>query len=89
MNTFFEQIISEAGAKNPFYIRAKIAARMPTTEIVDRMEDGTYKIHVHAIPVRGASNEELCKYLKKSLKASEVFIVSGGRDSLKLIRITR
>jgi len=70
------------------YIEVKVLSKMPKNEIVDQMEDGTYKIRVNAVPVKGAANEELCKFLKKSLGASDVAIVSGGRDKLKLIRIS-
>ena len=53
------------------------------------MEDGTYKIRIKAQPVRGQANIALLKFLKKELKASEVAIVSGGRDKVKLIRISK
>ncbi len=88
MNTFFDQLKAELAKKSPLYIRVKVISKSPKNEIVDRMDDGTYKIRVAAIPVKGAANEELCKFLKKSLKASEVAIVSGGRDKVKLIRIS-
>ncbi len=91
MNTFIVQILAENKEKNPFYIRVKISSGMPRTEIVGQLEDedGTYKIKVGAKPVRGAANRELCKFLKKALNASDVAIVSGGRDKVKLIRISR
>lgn len=53
------------------------------------MEDGTYKIKVAAQPIRGKANEELLKFLKKNLNLSDVQIVSGGRDSVKLIRLQK
>jgi len=89
MDPFLEQISSQLRQKSLLYIRMKVTAKMPQTKIVDQMEDETYKIRVAAIPVRGASNRALCTYLKKSLKASDVAIVSGGRDKVKLIRISR
>ncbi len=90
---YLDHIKGQLAQKSPLYIKVKILSKMPQTEIVDMMEDSegnpTYKIRVHAIPVRGAANRELCKFLKKSLSASEVVIVSGGRDKVKLLRITR
>ncbi len=83
-----EQIKTDLSKKSPLYIRVKVLSKMPRNEIVDQMDDGTYKIRVKAIPVKGAANEELCKFLRKSLGASEVAIVSGGRDKIKLIRIS-
>jgi len=83
-----DQIKADLNKKSPLYIRVKVLSKMPKTEIVDQMDDETYKIRVNAVPVKGAANEELCKFLKKSLGASDVAIVSGGRDKIKLIRIS-
>ncbi len=88
MNKFFDQIKEALTQKNSLYIKVKVIAKSPQTEIVDLMEDETYKIRVAAMPLKGAANEELCKFLKKTLKAKEVAIVSGGRDAVKLIRIS-
>lgn len=87
MNTIFEQLRAELAKKSPLYIKVKVITKSPKTEIVEQMEDGTYKVRVHAAPVKGAANEELCKFLRKTLGAYEVSIVSGGRDKIKLIRI--
>jgi len=88
MNTYFDQLKAELDSKSPLYIKVKVISKSPKTEIVEQMEDGTYKIRVHAAPVKGAANEKLCKFLRKGLGASEVSIVSGGRDKVKLIRIS-
>jgi len=88
MNTFFDQLKAALVIKSPLYIRVKVIPKSPRTEIVEQMEDETFKIRVHAVPEKGAANEELCKFLRKSLGASEVNVVSGGRDKVKLIRIT-
>jgi len=74
--------------KSPLYIRVKVIPKSPKTEFVEQMADETYKIRVHAVPEKGAANEELCKFLRKGLGASEVNVVSGGRDKMKLIRIS-
>lgn len=88
MNTIFDHLKAELASKSPLYIRVKVIPKSPVTEIVEQMADGTYKIRVHAVPEKGAANEELCKFLRKSLGASEVAVVSGGRDKVKLIRIS-
>ena len=85
---FLIQLKSQLAIKSPLYIRVKVTPKSPKNEIVEQMEDDTYKIRVHAAPVKGAANEELCKFLRKSLGASEVTVVSGGRDKVKLIRIS-
>lgn len=88
MNTFFDQLGRRLAEKSPLYIKVKVISKSPKNEIVDFMEDETYKVRVAAVPVKGAANEELCRFLKKGLKASDVAIVSGGRDKVKLIRIS-
>lgn len=89
MNDYVDMLQSELARKSPLYIKVKVQSKAPRTEIVDVMDDGVYKIKVAAQPVRGKANEELLKYLRKSLGASDAQIVSGGRDKIKLIRISR
>ncbi len=83
-----EKLKSELKTKSPLYIKVKVQSKAPKTEIVDQMEDETYKVKVAAQPVKGKANKELLKYLKKNLSLSDIQIVSGGRDSVKLIRLT-
>lgn len=87
-NLFIQKIGDELENKNPLYIKVKIQSKSPKTEIVDQLDDETYKIKVAAQPIRGKANAELLKFLKKSLSLSEAEIVSGGRDSVKLIRLS-
>lgn len=86
---FIQEIIDKLKNKNPLYIKVKVQSKAPKTEIIDQLEDGTYKVKVAAQPIRGKANKELLKFLKKSLGLSDIQIVSGGRDSIKLIRLTQ
>ena len=88
MQKLINKIKEELGSKSPLYIKVKVFSKSPKNEIVDIMSDGTYKIKVSAQPVRGQANAELLKFLKKEIGASDVAIVSGGRDKIKLIRIS-
>jgi len=88
MKNHIEKMRAELTKKSPLYIRVKVSSKAPKTEIVDQMEDGTYKIRVAAQPIRGQANAELLKFLIKELKLADIQIVSGGRDSVKLIRLT-
>jgi len=85
---YIKNIRAALAQKSPLYIKVKVITKAPKTEIVEQIGDGTYKIRVAAVPVKGAANQELCKFLKKSLGASDVAIISGGRDKVKLIRIS-
>ena len=66
----------------------KVIPKSPRNEIVEVMADETYKIRIAAPPTDGKANAELTKFLKKSLNAAEVVIVSGQKDRLKLIRLS-
>jgi len=88
MNTFFEQIKAQLKAKSPIYIRVKAMPKSPKNEIVDQMSDGTYKIRIAAPAEKGKANAELVKFLRKELGASEVVVVSGQTDRVKLVRIS-
>ena len=87
MTNYLEKLQSNLAKKSPLYIKVKVVPKSSKNEIVEMMEDGTYKIRVAALPIGGKANAELLKFLKKSLKASEVVIVSGQKDRTKLIRI--
>lgn len=78
----------------PTYIRVKVIPNSQKTELVEIMDepDGqTYKIRVHAAPERGKANTELIKFLSKNfnIHKSQITIISGIADRLKLIKITK
>lgn len=85
---YIDQIKSELQKKNPLYIKVKVFSKAPKTEFFDQLEDETYKIKVAAQPVRGKANAELLKFLAKTFNLADAAIVSGGRDKIKLIRLT-
>ena len=86
---FLEPLKISLAQKSPLYIKVKVLPKSPKNEIVEILEDGTYKIRVAAPAEDGKANAELIRFLKKSLGASEVKIISGKTDRIKLIRITR
>lgn len=83
-----DQIRMELAKKSPLYLQVKVIPQASNNEIISQMEDGTYKIRIAAPPERGQANEALCRFLKKSLNASEVVVLTGGRGKVKLIRIS-
>ena len=92
MNYFFEQISSQLITKKkenkPFYIQVKILPDSNENEIIEQLEDGTYKIRIKSSAIQGKANIELCKFLKKTFKLREVVIVSGSRERIKLIKLS-
>ena len=85
---YINNLKTELQKKNPLYIKVKVIPKSPKNEIVDVMDDGTYKIRIAAPPTDGKANAELIKFLKKSFGLSEVSIISGQTDRVKLIRLS-
>jgi len=88
MNNFFIQLKSDIEGKNPAYIRVKAMPKSSKNEIVDIMDDKTYKIRITTAAENDKANSTLIKFLKKELKSKEVSIISGQKDRIKLVKIT-
>ena len=88
MNNYIEEIKEELSKKNPLYIKVKVRAKANKTEFFDKLDNSIYKIRVSAVAEKGKANAELEKFLKKTFKLKEVQIVSGGRDNVKLLRLS-
>lgn len=84
---FIETLKNRLAQKSPLYLRVKVLPKSPANEIVEVMADGTYKIRVAAPAEGGKANKELIRFLKKALSATEVVIVSGKTERIKLIRL--
>lgn len=78
-------------SKGEIYLKVKVHPGAGKTEITDIMEDNTIKIDVAASPVKGKANQELIKFLAKEFEINKnnVKIISGFKDRVKLISITR
>ncbi len=73
------------------YLRVKVQPKSKENGVYDSMDDGTLKVRVKAAPEKGKANKELIKILAKKYKVrkSEVQIVSGATDQIKLIKISK
>lgn len=73
------------------YIRIKVHPKSKDSGIVETMDDGTIKVRVKAPPEKGKANKEVIKILaeKYGVKKSEVEIVSGKADQIKLVKINK
>lgn len=71
------------------HLRIKVTPKQPKTEYVATLDDGTIKIRLRAVPEKGKANEELIRFLARELGVSKnsIEIISGGTDSVKLVRI--
>lgn len=47
----------------PAYVRIKAVPKQPKTEIFARMDDGTWKIRVAAVPEKGRANAEIIRHV--------------------------
>ena len=73
------------------YVRVKVRPKSKANEIVETMDDGTIKVRVKAAPEKGKANKEVVKLLAKkyNVSKSDVEIVSGKTDQIKLIKIAK
>ncbi len=73
------------------YVRVKVRPKSKANEIVETMDDGTIKVRVKAAPEKGKANKEVIKLLAKkyNVRKSDVEIVSGKTDQIKLIKIAK
>lgn len=76
----------EEGDSITFAVR--VAARASRTGVAGE-HDGALRVRVAAPPVEGAANEELVRFLAKSLKvaARDVEIVAGHSSKSKVLRV--
>lgn len=73
----------------PIYLRIKAVPKQPRSEIFARMDDGTWKIRIAAVPEKGKANLEIVRYLSEitGFKKDRFEIVSGTGDAFKLVKI--
>jgi hypothetical protein len=71
------------------YIQIKVIPKSRETAFVEKMDDDTYKIRVKAAPEKGKANDELIRFLSKTLniRKDEILIISGHSDTRKLLKI--
>ena len=70
-------------------IAIKAVPNAARSELVGRL-GAAIKIKLHAPPVEGRANDELCNFLsqKLQLRRGDVTILRGDTSRLKLVRIT-
>ena len=70
-------------------ITLKVVPRSRKEGVEGPLEDGSYKVHVHAPPVDGAANEAVIQTLASHFKTSKsrVSIVKGETGKHKIVDI--
>lgn len=81
-----EKYISENGI-----LTLKVTPNSPKTEIVWEMEDWTLKLKARWVPEKWKVNEEILKFLSKTLEIekSKIKIISGETSRQKLFKIEK
>jgi len=82
---------NELDKKGEIYLRVKVRPGSAKSEVKEIMSDGTIKINIKAPAVKGKANAELINYISKffTTKKSNIKIISGVAEKLKLIKISR
>ena len=89
MQKFLKTRKAELEKKGFIYLKIKVLPKANQTEFRELMSDETLKIGVKAPPTDGKANTVLEKFLKKEFGASEVSILSGKTDRVKLVKLIR
>lgn len=89
MQNFLKTTKAELEKKGFTYLKIKVLPKANQTEFRELMSDETLKIGVKAPPTDGKANTVLGKFLKKEFGASEVNILSGKTDRVKLVKLVK
>lgn len=89
MHDFLEKQKAELAEKGLIYLKIKVLPKADQTEFRELMSDETLKIAVKAPPTDGKANAVLEKFLKQKFGASEVNILSGKTERVKLVRLKK
>jgi len=73
------------------YLKVKAKPGMAETEVKEIMSDGTIKVNIAAPAEKGKANRALVGFLAEEFRVrkSEVNIISGAGEKLKLIKIIK
>jgi uncharacterized protein (TIGR00251 family) len=67
-------------------VQVKINSKV---ESVEKLDDGSFVVRVHAPPVEGKANERVCELLAEhfNVPKSRVALVAGGKSKKKIFEI--
>ena len=66
-------------------VKIKVIPRAKKTEIIGKMDDGTLKIRIKAVPENWKANDELIEFLRE-MTGNDWEILSGATATRKLLR---
>lgn len=71
----------------PNRLNVRVIPRANKNQIVEKLDDGTFKIRIKAPPIDGKANKELISFLSSVLKIpkTEIFIAAGESSRQKQI----
>ncbi len=84
-----EKLIQDFKNAGKITFSIKVITKSEATRIVGKMDDGTVKIRVAAVPEKNKANAELIKFLAKTFKVdkSRIKILAGETSHKKIIEI--
>ncbi len=89
MQDFLEKHKVELKKNGLIYLKIKVLPNANQTKFRELMSDDTLKITIKAPPTDGKANQVLEKFLKKEFSASEIKIISGQKDRIKLVKLNK
>ncbi len=67
----------------------KVVPRASRSEIVGKMDDGSLKVRLAAVPEKGKANAELCEVIAREYEVPirKVEVIAGATSTRKTVRI--
>ena len=72
-----------------FFLKIKAIPQSSRTEVVEKLEDNTWKIRVKAVPEKGKANKVIESFFKKQFLLKNAEIVGGKIHRIKIIRLEK
>ncbi len=86
-----QKFIEKFNKEKEVYLRVKVRPGAVKSAFKAILDDDTLKIDVGAVPEKDKANKELMKYLanKFAINKKNVKIISGSKDRIKLLKLTK
>jgi uncharacterized protein YggU (UPF0235/DUF167 family) len=84
-----ENEIKKLNLRKEIYLKIKVVAKKPKSEIKEIMENGVIKIHLSKLPINNAANKELILLLSNvfNIPCNNIKIIKGKKSCYKTIRL--
>ena len=86
-----DELVSRLRSEGRVSLTVRVVPKSPRTAWAGRLDDGSWKVRIAAVPEDGKANAELIRFLASEfgVERASVRILSGETARMKLIAIQR